>query len=100
MGGEQAANVLAQVKKGLNGPEEEAAFKKPILDQYEREGHPYFSSARLWDDGIIRPSDTRKVLGLGLSVALNEPIGNTKFGVFRMWKEGNFIIVIGKVIGN
>jgi 3-methylcrotonyl-CoA carboxylase beta subunit len=100
MGGEQAANVLAQVtresrekkvKAGGGGgggkpwtEAEEEAFKKPILDQYETEGHPYFSSARLWDDGIIKPSDTRKVLGLGLSAALNEPINRTHFGVFRM----------------
>ena len=64
--------------------EDEAAFKKPIEAQYEREGHPYFASARLWDDGIIDPADTRKVLVLGLSVTLNAPIPQTKFGVFRM----------------
>jgi 3-methylcrotonyl-CoA carboxylase beta subunit len=64
--------------------DEEDAFKAPILEQYEREGHPYYASARLWDDGIIDPLDTRMVLGLGLSAALNAPIEPTKFGVFRM----------------
>ena len=64
--------------------EEEEALKRPIIEQYEREGHPYFSSARLWDDGVIRPEDTRRVLGLGLSAAMNAPIETTKFGVFRM----------------
>ncbi|KAJ3299509.1 Methylcrotonoyl-CoA carboxylase beta chain, mitochondrial [Borealophlyctis nickersoniae] len=91
MGGEQASNVLAQItrdakdKKGQTwSVEEEEAFKKPIREQYETEGHPYFASSRLWDDGIIDPADTRKVLGLGLSVALNAPIESTQFGVFRM----------------
>ncbi len=91
MGGQQAANVLAQVKKdnlearGEEWPaEDEAAFKQPILDQYEHQGHPYYASARLWDDGIIDPLDTRRVLGLGLSAALNAPIEETRFGVFRM----------------
>ncbi|MBS1270140.1 MAG: Methylmalonyl-CoA carboxyltransferase 12S subunit [Gammaproteobacteria bacterium] len=91
MGGEQAANVLAQVKKdnlearGEKWPAgEEKAFKQPILEQYERQGHPYYASARIWDDGIIDPKDTRKVLGLGLSAALNAPIEDTRFGVFRM----------------
>ena len=91
MGGQQAANVLAQVKKdnlearGETWPEEEErAFKQPILDQYEHQGHPYYASARLWDDGIIDPRDTRRILGLGLSAALNAPIEDTKFGVFRM----------------
>ena len=91
MGGEQAANVLAQVRRdGLEGrgeswsDAEEADFKQPILDQYEVEGHPYFASARLWDDGIIDPADTRRVLGLSISAALNAPIPPTKFGVFRM----------------
>lgn len=60
------------------------AFRKPIRDKYEREGEPYYSSARLWDDGIIAPADTRKVLGLSLSAALNAPIEKTDFGVFRM----------------
>jgi len=91
MGGEQAANVLAQVRKdglaarGEDWPaEEEAAFKAPIHDQYERQGHPYYASARLWDDGIIDPADSRMVLGLSLSAALNAPIEETRFGVFRM----------------
>jgi 3-methylcrotonyl-CoA carboxylase beta subunit len=91
MGGEQAAGVLATVKRdGIEGKggawskEEEEAFKAPIRDQYEREGHPYYATARLWDDGIIDPRDTRTVLALGLSASLNAPIPETKFGVFRM----------------
>jgi 3-methylcrotonyl-CoA carboxylase beta subunit len=88
MGGEQAASVLAQVKKdNMKTPwpaEEEEAFKAPIRAQYERQGHPYYASARLWDDGIIAPADSRRVLGLGLSAALNAPIEETRFGVFRM----------------
>jgi 3-methylcrotonyl-CoA carboxylase beta subunit len=91
MGGEQAASVLATVRRdriegggGNWGAEEEEAFKAPIRDQYERQGHPYYSSARLWDDGIIDPADTRMVLGLSLSAALNAPIEKTRFGVFRM----------------
>jgi 3-methylcrotonyl-CoA carboxylase beta subunit len=91
MGGEQAANVLAQVRRdGLErqgrswDADDEAAFRQPILDQYERQGHPYYASARLWDDGIIAPGDTRMVLGLGISAALNAPIPRTAFGVFRM----------------
>ncbi|KAJ3063598.1 Methylcrotonoyl-CoA carboxylase beta chain, mitochondrial [Podochytrium sp. JEL0797] len=92
MGGEQAAGVMAQItrdsksKKGEEwSVEDEEKFKKPIMDMYEREGHPYFASARLWDDGIIDPSDTRKVVGLGLSASLNGmPFDKTKFGVFRM----------------
>ena len=91
MGGEQAASVLATVKrdnieaKGSDWPaEKEAAFKQPVLDQYEYQGHPYYASARLWDDGIIDPKDTRMVLGLGISAALNAPIEDTKFGLFRM----------------
>ncbi|KAJ2401006.1 Methylcrotonoyl-CoA carboxylase beta chain, mitochondrial [Coemansia sp. RSA 2559] len=91
MGGEQASNVLAQVKRdGMEkrgqawAPSEEDAFKKPIVDKYEAEGHPYFSTARLWDDGVIRPQDTRRVLALALSAALNKPIERTRFGVFRM----------------
>jgi 3-methylcrotonyl-CoA carboxylase beta subunit len=91
MGGEQAAGVLAQVRrdnieaKGEKWSEkDEAAFKAPILEQYEREGHPYYATARLWDDGIIDPADTRMVLGLSISAALNAPIEPTKFGVFRM----------------
>jgi 3-methylcrotonyl-CoA carboxylase beta subunit len=91
MGGEQAAGVLATVKRdgieakgGSWSAEEEAAFKQPIKEQYEVQGHPYYASARLWDDGVIDPADTRMVLGLGLSAALNAPIPDTKFGVFRM----------------
>ena len=91
MGGDQAAGVLATVKRdGIEGKggiwteEEEAAFKAPIRDQYEHQGHPYYATARIWDDGVIDPADTRMVLGLGLSAALNAPIAETKFGVFRM----------------
>ena len=91
MGGEQAAGVLATVKRdgiesrgGQWSPEEEANFKTPIREQYELQGHPYFASARLWDDGVIDPADTRRVLALGLSASLNAPIPETKFGVFRM----------------
>ncbi|HPV07861.1 MAG TPA: hypothetical protein PLD57_12355, partial [Aggregatilineales bacterium] len=64
--------------------EELAAFKQPILDKYEREGSPYYSTARLWDDGILDPAQTRRVLGLALSVCLNAPIEETRYGVFRM----------------
>ncbi|QJE00074.1 methylcrotonoyl-CoA carboxylase [Massilia forsythiae] len=91
MGGDQAASVLATVKRdgieakgGAWSADDEAAFKQPIKDQYEQQGHPYYASARLWDDGVIDPADTRMVLGLGLSAALNAPIDDTKFGVFRM----------------
>jgi 3-methylcrotonyl-CoA carboxylase beta subunit len=91
MGGEQAASVLATVRRdgieargGSWSAEEEAAFKTPIREQYELQGHPYYASARLWDDGVIDPADTRTVLGLGLSAALNAPIPETKFGLFRM----------------
>ena len=91
MGGEQAASVLATVKRdgieakgGTWTEQEEAQFKQPIKQQYEEQGHPYFASARLWDDGVIDPIDTRTVLALGLSAALNAPIGETKFGLFRM----------------
>ena len=91
MGGEQAASVLAQVKRDgmeLRGEswsvEEEKAFKTPISQQYESQGHPYYASARLWDDGIIDPADTRMVLGLAISASLNAPPEKTKFGVFRM----------------
>ena len=91
MGGEQAASVLATVKRdGIEGKggqwsvEEEAAFKAPIKEQYEVQGHPYFATARLWDDGVIDPADTRRVLALGLSASLNAPIPETKFGLFRM----------------
>jgi 3-methylcrotonyl-CoA carboxylase beta subunit len=91
MGGEQAASVLATVRRdgieakgGQWSEEEEASFKQPIKEQYEHQGHPYFASARLWDDGVIDPADTRTVLGLGLSAALNAPIPDVKFGLFRM----------------
>jgi 3-methylcrotonyl-CoA carboxylase beta subunit len=91
MGGEQAASVLATVRRdGMTGrgaewsEAEEAKFKAPIRDQYETQGHPYYASARLWDDGIIDPAETRLVLGLGISAALNAPIEPTRFGVFRM----------------
>lgn len=91
MGGEQAASVLAQVKRdnldAKGSPwskDEEEKFKQPIRDQYERQGHPYYASARLWDDGIIAPADTRRVLGLSLEAALQQPIGETRFGIFRM----------------
>ena len=91
MGGEQAAGVLATVKRdGIEAAgktwsaEEEAAFKDPIREQYETQGHPYYASARLWDDGIIDPADTRRVLGLGLSASMNSPAEETKFGIFRM----------------
>jgi 3-methylcrotonyl-CoA carboxylase beta subunit len=85
MGGEQAATVLAQVRRGEpQSLEQEEAFKAPIRAQYETQGHPYYATARLWDDGIIDPVDTRRVLGLALSAALNAPVPRTQFGVFRM----------------
>jgi 3-methylcrotonyl-CoA carboxylase beta subunit len=91
MGGEQAASVLATVRRdgieskgGSWTAEEEEAFKQPIRAQYEEQGHPYYASARLWDDGVIDPADTRTVLALGLSAALNAPIPETRFGLFRM----------------
>ena len=91
MGGEQAASVLAQVRRerleadGETWSEgDEEAFKAPIREQYEHQGHPYYATARLWDDGVIDPADTRRVLGLSLSAALNAPIAPTRFGVFRM----------------
>ena len=91
MGGEQAAGVLATVKRdgieargGAWSAEEEASFKQPILDQFGHQSHPYYASARLWDDGVIDPADTRRVLALGLSASLNAPIEDTKFGIFRM----------------
>jgi 3-methylcrotonyl-CoA carboxylase beta subunit len=85
MGGEQAAMVLAQVRRGEpQSMEQEEAFKAPIRAQYETQGHPYYATARVWDDGIIDPADTRRVLGLALSAALNAPIPRTQFGVFRM----------------
>jgi 3-methylcrotonyl-CoA carboxylase beta subunit len=91
MGGEQAASVLATVKRdgieakgGAWSAEEEDAFKSPIRAQYEKQGHPYYASARLWDDGVIDPADTRCVLGLSLAATLNAPIPPTRFGIFRM----------------
>ena len=91
MGGEQAAGVLASVKRdgierkgGQWSIDEELAFKQPIIDQFDEQGHPLYASARLWDDGIIDPRKTRDVLGLSLSVSLNAPIAETKFGLFRM----------------
>jgi 3-methylcrotonyl-CoA carboxylase beta subunit len=91
MGGEQAARVLAQVRRealaarGQEWPEaEERALTDGIREQFERQGHPYYASARLWDDGVIDPADTRTVLGLGLTAALRAPIEPTTFGVFRM----------------
>ena len=91
MGGEQAAGVLAQVKRDQKekrgeqwSEQEEAEFKQPIIDDYEHQGHPYYASARLWDDGVIDPADTRQVLGLAISASLNKPIEETKFGLFRM----------------
>jgi 3-methylcrotonyl-CoA carboxylase beta subunit len=91
MGSEQAASVLATVRRdNLEAAgkqwsaEDEEAFKKPIRDQFDREADPYFATARLWDDGIIAPSETRRVLGLAFSAALNAPVPDTKFGVFRM----------------
>jgi 3-methylcrotonyl-CoA carboxylase beta subunit len=91
MGGEQAASVLATVRRdgieakgGAWSKDEEESFKAPIRQQYEVQGHPYYATARLWDDGIIDPADTRRVLALGLSAALNAPIPDVKFGLFRM----------------
>jgi len=91
MGGEQAASVLATVRRdGMEAKgeewsaEDEESFKAPIRQQYEEQGHPYYASARLWDDGIIDPADTRRVLALGLSASLNAPVPDTRFGVFRM----------------
>jgi 3-methylcrotonyl-CoA carboxylase beta subunit len=91
MGGEQAAGVLTTVKRDQLAREgrtltaaEEEAIRAPILEQYEREGSPYYSTARLWDDGILDPVETRTALALGLSAAFNAPIPDAKFGVFRM----------------
>ena len=91
MGGEQAATVLATIRRdtieakgGTWSADEEEAFKAPIRAQYDREGHPYYASARLWDDGVIDPADTRRVLALAISASLNRPIPPTRFGVFRM----------------
>ena len=91
MGGEQAASVLATVKRdgieakgGAWSAEQEGAFKQPILDQFDHQAHPYYASARLWDDGVIDPADTRRVLALAISASLNAPIADAKFGIFRM----------------
>ena len=91
MGGQQAASVLAQVRRdGMEArgqswaAEDEARFRAPIEQQYETQGHPYYASARLWDDGVIDPADTRRVLGLAISASLNAPVEDTRFGVFRM----------------
>ena len=91
MGGEQAASVLATVRRDNYerrgedwSEEEEAAFRAPIVDQYDREGHPYYASARVWDDGIIDPAETRRTLAMSISSALNAQIEQTRFGVFRM----------------
>ncbi len=91
MGGDQAAAVLETLRRDRAAAQGESwteadqqAFKAPILEQYETQGHPYYASARLWDDGVIDPADTRMVLGLGLSAALNAPMDRTQFGVFRM----------------
>jgi 3-methylcrotonyl-CoA carboxylase beta subunit len=91
MGGDQAANVMATVRRdaieakgGTWSPEEEAAFKAPIRAQYETQGNPYYATARLWDDGVIDPVDTRRCLALGLALSLKQPIPETRFGVFRM----------------
>ena len=91
MGGYQAANVLATVranaleKSGSSwSSEQEEGFKASIIDQYETEGSPYYSTARIWDDGVIDPAETRRVLALSISASLNAPIEETKFGVFRM----------------
>ena len=91
MGGEQAASVLAQIRRdglerrGQDWPAEaEEAFKAPIREQYETQGHPYYASARLWDDGVIDPAQTRRVLGLSIAAAQHTPGTPTKFGLFRM----------------
>jgi acetyl-CoA carboxylase carboxyltransferase component len=84
MGGVQAARVLSTVRGGFETDAQRDAFEAPILDEYERQGSPYYSTARLWDDGVIDPLDTRRVLALGISAALNAPIPETRFGVFRM----------------
>jgi 3-methylcrotonyl-CoA carboxylase beta subunit len=91
MGGEQAAAVLATViRDGLEkagkswSKADEEAFKQPIREQYETQGHPYYASARLWDDGVIAPAETRRVLALAISASLNAPVEETTFGVFRM----------------
>jgi 3-methylcrotonyl-CoA carboxylase beta subunit len=84
MGGHQAARVLSTVRAEFASDAERDAFEAPILETYEREGNPYFATARLWDDGVIDPADTRRVLAMGLDAALHAPIPETRFGVFRM----------------
>jgi acetyl-CoA carboxylase carboxyltransferase component len=91
MGGEQAAGVLTTVKRDqlaregkTLSDEEEQAIREPILDKYEQEGSPYYSTARLWDDGILDPAETRLALALGISAAFNAPIPEPKYGIFRM----------------
>jgi acetyl-CoA carboxylase carboxyltransferase component len=92
MGGEQAANVLLTVKQDQLARQrqpamsaaEQAAFKQPTLDKYEQEGNPYYATARLWDDGILDPVETRQALGLALSACFNAPIQESNYGVFRM----------------
>jgi 3-methylcrotonyl-CoA carboxylase beta subunit len=91
MGGEQAASVLATIRRdqiegtdGVWSAEDEDAFKAPVRDQYEAQGNPYYATARLWDDGIIDPADTRTVVGLALSVCANAPLAPVGYGVFRM----------------
>ena len=91
MGGDQAAGVLATVRRdgieakgGQWSADDEEAFKAPIRAQYDTQGHPYYATARLWDDGVVDPAQTRRVLGLSLAAALNAPIAPTKFGLFRM----------------
>jgi 3-methylcrotonyl-CoA carboxylase beta subunit len=91
MGGEQAASVLATIKRdalkrsGADLSEaEEERLKAPIRDQFERQGHPFYASARLWDDGVIDPADTRRALGLALAAARLQPVAATQFGIFRM----------------
>ena len=86
-GGERAVTVRRdgiEAKGGSWSKEEEEAFKAPIRDQYEFQGHPYYATARMWDDGVVDPAQSRRILGLSLSAALNAPIQPTKFGVFRM----------------
>jgi acetyl-CoA carboxylase carboxyltransferase component len=91
MGGEQAASVLVTVKRDqlaragqTLSADDEAAIRAPILEKYEREGSPYYSTARIWDDGVLDPARTRDALALGLSAAYNAPIPDARFGVFRM----------------
>ena len=92
MGGPQAASVLSTMRqdalaaqrKPLMKEKDVRAFEQPILDMYEREGSPYFSTARIWDDGILHPADSRQALALGIAASLNQPFEQTNFGVFRM----------------